>query len=243
MTRRSLLKRSLLSLALGAATTVAVAWGLAMWSPWGDPRIGSSWLAPKDSSIFSVMVQQATQPGAVFRSVSTEGEISRAPGPMPYSSRDYEQISGRDVDASWGLIRQALIQRERVHGNEEARGWPFVALYSWRNLASNTTGGTFLRLRGEDVWGDDSKVLPTLPIWRGCLLNTAFYAVLWMLPLAAPSFFIVHRRRRRGRCPKCGYDLRGQTNGCPECGHNRTPRATDSAGPPASSAPCDTLHP
>jgi len=34
-------------------------------------------------------------------------------------------------------------------------------------------------------------------------------------------------RARRGRCPRCGYELRGNMNaGCPECGWNRQEGAT-----------------
>jgi hypothetical protein len=34
-------------------------------------------------------------------------------------------------------------------------------------------------------------------------------------------------RRESGRCPECGYDLRGElAEGCPECGWNRQPEAT-----------------
>ncbi len=50
----------------------------------------------------------------------------------------------------------------------------------------------------------------------------------WVLPLAMLAWpvgsFVVgpvrrHRRRRRGLCAACGYDLTGNTSGvCPECG-------------------------
>jgi len=54
------------------------------------------------------------------------------------------------------------------------------------------------------------RILPLLPIWPGFVLDTAIYAALWWG--LALSFTGVHRtlRRVRNRCPKCGYDLRGQ---------------------------------
>jgi hypothetical protein len=67
---------------------------------------------------------------------------------------------------------------------------------------------------------------PESPIWPGFAINTMFYAaVLWVL-LALPGAVRRFVRRRRGRCTRCGYDLRGQVAApgwkgkivCPECG-------------------------
>jgi len=71
---------------------------------------------------------------------------------------------------------------------------------------------------------NDWKRLPIRPIWPGFLINTLFYTiVLWLL---IPGPFALRRliRIKRGRCRKCGYDLRGTPgSGCPECGWNREP--------------------
>jgi hypothetical protein len=65
-------------------------------------------------------------------------------------------------------------------------------------------------------------LLPLRPIPSGFAVNTLFYAaILWLL-IGGP--FVLRRliRRQRGRCPKCGYDLRhALSGGCPECGWNR----------------------
>jgi hypothetical protein len=65
--------------------------------------------------------------------------------------------------------------------------------------------------------------LPVRPIWPRLLMNTALFAsalaILWHAPLGLRSI----RRRRRGLCPRCAYDLRAApTPTCPECG-NYTP--------------------
>lgn len=64
--------------------------------------------------------------------------------------------------------------------------------------------------------------LPLRPKWPWFLINTLFYAlVLWLL-IPGPFVLRRHIRIKRGRCPKCGYDLRGELEaGCPECGWDR----------------------
>jgi hypothetical protein len=73
----------------------------------------------------------------------------------------------------------------------------------------------------------DGFALPTRILWPGFVINTLFYAVILWLLFAAP--FVLRRRRRikRGRCPKCAYDLRGRpshADACPECGFTRRPQ-------------------
>ena len=61
-------------------------------------------------------------------------------------------------------------------------------------------------------------LLPTRPLPIGFAANTAVYACAWFVVLCAPVSIKTWRRRRRGQCVKCAYDLTGVTESCPECG-------------------------
>ena len=67
--------------------------------------------------------------------------------------------------------------------------------------------------------------LPLDAVPDGFAVNTLFYAAILALPL---SIFPLRRRlrARRGRCPKCNYDLAGLAGPCPECGTERANQRT-----------------
>lgn len=69
--------------------------------------------------------------------------------------------------------------------------------------------------------------LPCRPLWRGLISNTIAFGAVWGLVMLGAKWVWRQRpsvrRRRRGWCVRCGYDLLGDfANGCPECGWNRT---------------------
>lgn len=71
-----------------------------------------------------------------------------------------------------------------------------------------------------------SARLVSLP-YRYPVLVTGFPFVVWLLvtALRAPAKLRLARRRRRGECARCGYDLRFSRGRCPECGDPIPPRA------------------
>ncbi len=76
--------------------------------------------------------------------------------------------------------------------------------------------------------------LPFHPLLAGLVANTIFYAAI----LCAIGHLLRQTRRhlrlRRGHCPSCNYDLRGQYTLCPECG---TPlRSTPACEPPSAAS-------
>jgi hypothetical protein len=112
-------------------------------------------------------------------------------------------------------------------------GWPFrTASYTvWqRSVAAAGQGyelvdGKPYRLRPtidlspkepHIIWGG-CHILPTIPIWKGIILNSLFWSAIFA------SFFhglhhLRHRHRiRRGRCPRCAYPM-GTSPACTECG-------------------------
>jgi hypothetical protein len=98
-------------------------------------------------------------------------------------------------------------------------GLPLRALQM--DIVGNKLGVT--RFRGIMVAeGQLTHGLPTLPLWPGFALDTAFYGGIVFLLWSAPGFVRRRSRLRRGACPACGYDLRGSSAGgggvCPECG-------------------------
>ena len=55
--------------------------------------------------------------------------------------------------------------------------------------------------------------------WRVSLWPIILLLVVSQLLLMRRTVFLPHRRRMRGMCTRCGYDLTGNTSGvCPECG-------------------------
>ena len=125
----------------------------------------------------------------------------------------------------------------------DARGWPMLALRSHLEKLTNLgpSFGTLEHvvsersgclLTNDPNWGysitESVMALPVEPLWPGFAVNTLFYAIIVWLLIAGPLLVRRLVRIRRGCCPKCGYDLRGQPPeaeagvvGCPECGWGR----------------------
>ncbi|MCC6321349.1 MAG: hypothetical protein IT438_07935 [Phycisphaerales bacterium] len=81
------------------------------------------------------------------------------------------------------------------------------------------SGGAIILDRG--TWSP--RTLPYLPIWPALLANILFYFTLFAATTAAARALTRFRRRRRGQCPRCAYDLRATppASPCPECGTAR----------------------
>jgi hypothetical protein len=114
---------------------------------------------------------------------------------------------------------QDFFRRPREYTEiEVGAGWPLPAFgMDWGNARPNeyrggmelaTKPGSGLRFR---LWR---------PIPLGLLLDSLFWGAPLVALVGAARLWTQVRRRRRGACTACGYDLRGLADGalCPECG-------------------------
>jgi len=95
-------------------------------------------------------------------------------------------------------------------------GWPHSEEFIVRRDSFRTP------FERESMLGPVPMCLPLRPIFPGFLVNTLFYAAIWFGIFFGVATLRRFVRKKRGRCVKCSYDLRGEFEiGCPECGWNR----------------------
>ncbi len=118
------------------------------------------------------------------------------------------------------VVQGTEIEFWRWVGNEVRIGLPFEALQMHVWSDSHTViaeGGVVL-----GSYPMDWIFLPLRPLLPGFAINTALYASLWFFAIPLPGKLRRRRRRRKGLCPSCAYDLSGDLEtGCPECAWNR----------------------
>jgi hypothetical protein len=221
--RRPLILIALLLLA-GAVVNIAVAWVLVAGGQRMNMRSASGpgpdfHTAPKAMGAEFIFVGKRFYsarrhclpplPGGVyqFEEVDSYDRRVHASHPPPY-----EQECSGVVATGWPLLALRFsytytVDRLPMNGRQGGAAAP----------ASWVSRGYFATTAGR---------LPTDPLVPGFAINTLFYPAILALPL---SFFPIRRRlrARRGRCPKCGYDLAGLAGAerggegaapCPECG-------------------------
>ena len=217
---------------LGAVTTVAVAWGCAAFvDPFAtvqpNPRksggsvgndIHSGWLVGVHEAfgakrIRSEWVDKSVHPSLIFPETYF--------GPAEPFIPDWAPFLLPTVDAPDELRHLRVA---------DARGWPFLAMFSEMalddnrgrgNKAPTITNGIVINKNALTLPSPESSVrlLPLAIIWSGFLFNTTLFGLLWFGMLKFSSVYRKTSRSRKGLCIKCKYDLRGsQHTNCPECG-------------------------
>jgi hypothetical protein len=216
MHRRSLMFMLLLCLLLGILSTLALAWGCA----------------------------------ALVNPCSAAGDFEHQPRPdgrsdvLVIQSRFGHTRINRAVcdqlilDDATGGIRMARWSARGEASSESRAGWPLRAFScdnpdevsiiinsSGMQMAGNggksVRGGWELSPFAGGMFGKSWRAIPLRPLWGGLLVDILVLATLWFALLAGMDAFRRSRRRERGLCPRCAYDLRssGVTHKrCPECG-------------------------
>ncbi len=209
---------------LGTIVNVAVAWVVAL-------RLDVEFVEDRMFSTEVDSVEDATEQAKIHL-VHLNLFASRVYVLQSLQTKGFDWLDGlNDSLASAGFptwVRAKQLMFPTVAVVYEAHGWPCVALWSAIFRDEETFELTVLDRaislggppRGEESFEPLPQLLPYGVIWHGFAINTIFYAaILWLLTLGP---FTARRiiRRKRGRCIKCGYDLRGTSGGevCPECG-------------------------
>jgi len=228
-------------LLLGAIVNVTVAWGIAIGPvDWGQAYVGLQYYEQwgLDRRLYiRTMIHRL--PGEI-RLSQYEARISLSRFlllPAPIDEADF-----RALLPTWSRVaagepfeefeRQDRADYKLVDYSEYASGWPAFSLRYYGPIylvgaessgvydESQMTGYFHPTLPWKMVMRGYRSEFPCRPIWPGFAINTVLYAViLWLLALG-PVTARRMIRRRRGRCIRCGYNLRGHSEDdvCPECG-------------------------
>lgn len=189
---------------LGAISTVAVSWACALWSEAGTE---------------------------VTRFEGNKGAL------YGFGYREKVHIldfRGRDLNDPREVVgsfqsRKRLAEDAWAYPEFVYSGWPFEAMYFevdtsslFEVVSDGVEYGGSATLFLKDFGGKDWRELPTVPVWPGFLFNTVVYTAIWFALSLGIDSIRRTRRRRKGLCPHCAYNLRNNLNsGCPECGWNR----------------------
>lgn len=227
---------------LGVATTVGVAWSLALWV---DVAAESQYaerhrtLSAADGFEIVAVIRQS-MPGAEF--VLSVVSVSADTRLLLRTAAGLGMAEGRQVETDPGDLvprwaRKAMVPAlwggaapgpdRAAWGAAEARGWPWPALWcSFRDVAGGVRASGAVELpgrivhKGREFAAPYPAALPLRPVWPGLAADAAVYgaawwAVLWLVRAARGRV-----RRARGACARCGYDLGGLGGAavCPECG-------------------------
>ena len=92
------------------------------------------------------------------------------------------------------------------------RGYAMMYGLPWRSMAAPPMPDEAA------IYPDSPRPFPTKLLWPGLIADTLFYALLFAGLHQLAGWRRRTRRRRRGRCAACGYDLTGIDGVCPECG-------------------------
>jgi hypothetical protein len=223
-------KRPLLMLGtlllIGLVTSLGLAWSCALWAPMRDSR---ALTGPEADAVLQRAVPVA-RPSSAPQGVMNWGFGWAYVFAVDATIRLPDFTAPRPEHRLPARVTLPLAQ---VPTNPDDRivhvvkaGWPLACV-----TGEQLRIGTLTQHRGmaqpppvlRDLDIKPKRVLPLRPLWLGLAANSGFFAAgVW---LVGPGPLLLRRalRRRRGRCPACGYILRHvEHDACPECGAARS---------------------
>lgn len=217
-----------LVIVLSVISTVGVAWTFALSRT--QPTIYRTYIFANDHAVWVVShsiatgrrSEQWTAREVLFPEVSQEARDKRM--------RSWSQATYIEHKPTWWYFGGYLAQQAQrpvksssAHAIQTIFGWPMPAMHyvSPAVKQPNNTGlvGTLAVRIPTRTLSRSLVYLPTMPFWKGFVVDVAFFGTLWSIALYGPTLVRRVIRRRGDHCPTCNYDLRGVVNGvCPECG-------------------------
>ena len=165
----------------------------------------------------------SSKTGHVVLFLIREGTMNAAihqvwlPEHLPAADRIRQSAPQRQLPY-WSLRSLQLDPRKYHDLIIHAYGWPFLGMYFTEYRPSGMKEKGILLSKGFGA-GTALPIGINTPYF---VANIGIHALIWSLLLCATKYLTILRRRVRGRCPCCGYELLRQFDaGCPECGWNR----------------------
>jgi hypothetical protein len=219
----------ILCIVIGFVLNIAVAWSCALWSErftpyaWirtaesGEPAwpdvVPPTWpMVPSTAGMASYVGRTTDYANTVTEASDSAGKVFlncvRIDSGWPmrsFSSTWYRLGGGTQPDGGLHIIRFRVINSRDV---EFRRGLPIKA------PAAPAVGPNGVPRLSQPTF------LPLNPMLLGTVLNTMLYGTVAYLFFGLLAHSRSRRRRTRGLCAICAYDIRGLAR-CPECGTGR----------------------